>query len=217
MRLEDWSTSEGLLLPDGIRPTRPNVLLDIYQRSFTDWSWQARPLLDAQSVSANRTLIQDFGLLTSSVKRYGGVHINVLEGVEISYFLDALLLPWRDRSAGGWDRPLLIRALERMQRMGVIETINVAYFQLSENGVLRPRERIFHMELDSFGRIDQGRNAGTNYPGDRNLFAPDEAVFQIHRVVPTGGLEETFALGLYIPSHDAGLDRQILRGLASEQ
>ena len=215
--LQMWSANEGLLLPDGIKPTRPNVVNDLYQRSFTDWSWQTRPTFEPAEIAFNMTLMDSIGLTSAKVQEFGAVHLSVLRDISTDLLVEKLLVPWKTRASGGWDQPLLIRALTRLSKMGVLETMNVVYFQLKENdGSLVPRERKYHYELDCFGNLVQGSNVGTNYPGDRNLFEMNEPVLQIHRVTPTGENKETYALGLFIPKNEGTLDRQVLRGLLSE-
>ena len=216
--LKNWSVSEGLLLPDGIKPTRANVVLDLYQRSFTDWSWQSRPTFDSSEILFNKSLINQIGLDKAPVEQFGEVHLNILRDVPTQKVLDDLMVPWKARASGGWDQPLLIRALTRLSKLEVLATINVVFFQRGPvNGVLLPRERKYHYELDCFGNLAQGKNEGTKYPGDRYLFPMAEPVLQIHRITPTGESRETYALGIFIPSHKGDLDRQVLRGLLSEQ
>ena len=216
--LENWSANEGLLLPDGIKPTRQNVLLDIYQRSFTDWSWQTRPTFDHSEIEANKHLIESIGLTKAPEEKFGAVHLNVLKEVPTEKIVDEFLVPWKSRASGGWDQPLLVRALRRLAKLEILETMNIVYFQLmSKDGALLPRERNYHYELDCFGGLAQGENKGTNYPGDRYLFDMSIPVLHVYRITPKGENKETYALGIFIPSHEGDLDRQILRGLYSEQ
>jgi hypothetical protein len=212
MPLELWSASEGILLPDGLKPTRRNVVKDLYHRSFTEWSWMRSPSLDSDDVSHNKSLMEALGVFDAPSRNYGEVNVHVLERVTPSQVIEVFFQNWRGGFGAGWDRPLLMRALERLDSAHLVPNFKVAYFQLKlRNGAFAPRLRSYSEVLETFTIIPQGPNEGTNYPGDRFLFDSEIPVLHIHRLKPKQeSLPETLALGIFIPSREGGVDRQIL-------
>ena len=218
MPLELWSAAEGLLLPDGLRPTRRNVVKDLYHRSFTEWSWMRSPSLEEADVRHNLNLLDQIGVLSASSQKYGEVHVSSLVDIQPGQVLSTFFANWRGGVGAGWDKTLLMRALERLDEAHLVKNFSVAYFQRQlRDGSFAPRLRNYSEESETFTIIPQGSNEGTNYPGDRFLFSPETPVIQIHRLKPKeDGLPETLALGIYIPASEGGVDRQILTQIEME-
>ena len=213
--LGEWSLSDGILLPDDMRPTRRNVLGELSQRSFADWSWQRGPSFDIDDNRENRKLIERLGLFDAPTSDFGEVHLNILESVPADELLAKVLVPWRRVASPGWDHPLLVRAIHRLNEAGLLDDMAVAMFQRKlKDGTIVPRERAFYRSLGEFGEIPQGRNDGTGYPGDRFLVPRSRPFFQVHRLKKKGGDEEAWALGLFLPEVAGGLARAIYREVA---
>lgn len=213
--LGEWSLSEGILLPDDMRPTRRNVLGELSQRSFADWSWQRGPSFDAEDNRVNRGLLDALGLFEAPTSDFGEVHLNTLNSVPSEVVLSTVLEPWRHVASPGWDHPLLKRAIRRLNQAGLLDDMAVALFQRRlKGGELAPRERAFYDSCNEFGEIPQGRNDGTGYPGDRFLVPRDRAFLQVHRLKKKGRTDEAWALGLYLPEVAGGLARAIYREVA---
>jgi len=201
-----------------LRPTRRNVVKDLYHRSFTEWSWMRSPSLDERDVRHNLNLLDQIGVLSASSQKFGEVHVSSLVDVKPGQVLSTFFANWRGGVGAGWDKTLLMRALERLDEAHLVKNFSVAYFQRQlRDGSFAPRLRNYSEESETFTIIPQGSNEGTNYPGDRFLFSPETPVIQIHRLKPKeDGLPETLALGIYIPSSEGGVDRQILTQIEME-
>ncbi len=217
--LELWSAAEGLLLPDGLLPTRRNVVKDLYHRPFTEWSWMRSPSLDPEDVMHNLNLLDEMGLLGAPSQKFGEVHVSIIESVQPQDILETFFFKWRGGVGAGWDKALLMRALRRLDEAHLVPTFNVAYFQRQlRDGTFAPRVRSYSEATDSFTIIPQGANEGTNYPGDRFLFSKQFPVVQVHRIKPKEGeFGETLALGIFIPVREGGVDRQILTQIEMEK
>jgi hypothetical protein len=218
MPLELWSAAEGILLPDDLKPTRRNVVKDLYHRSFTEWSWMRSPSLREEDVRHNLNLIDRLGVVSAPSQKYGEVHVRSLGGVTPADVLSTFFLDWRGGIGAGWDKTLLMRALARLDEAHLVKNFTVAFFQRQlSNNSFAPRQRNYSEETETFTIIPQGANEGTNYPGDRFLFSANTPVVQVHRIKPKAEhLPETLTLGIFIPSSDGGVDRQILTQIEME-
>jgi hypothetical protein len=210
--LSDWSAEHGILLPDDLRPTRPTVLRDPYDRGITGWSFMHRPDLDETVTEANRKLLDQVGIETGEVERYGEVHATVLESVPVEAVVELILEPWRFTASPGWDHPAITRGLRANARAGLLVTMSVLLLQRQlKGGELAPRER-YWSEPNGFGNLMQGANPGTGYPGDRSL-RDGVPQLQAHRVARADGLSpESLALALYVPQVEGGLHKVVKRG-----
>lgn len=208
--LKDWSATEGILLPDDLRPTRPTVLRNPYQRELSGWSFLRHPDLDAGAADHNRGLLRQFDLTTGEIREFGEVRATILHAIDSEQIVDLLLEPWQVTASPGWDGTTLSRAIRANARAGLLPHMALVLLErLGKDGQPRPRERAW-AEPGGFVNLMQGRNAGTRYPGDRRLL-DDQAQVQVHRVQRAGMSEDLLTLAVYLPSLRGGLARAARR------
>jgi len=208
--LKDWSASEGILLPDDLRPTRPTVLRDPYHRELTGWSFLRRPDLDPAATEHNRCLLRRFDLAAADVREYGEVRATIMPAMKTEELVDELIEPWRVTASPGWDVPSLVRAIRANARAGLLDQMALVLLERQgAGGRPRPRDRTW-VEPGGFVNLMQGRNPGTRYPGDRALLGEQPQV-QVHRVRRVGEDEDLLALAVFVPSLRGGLTKAAQR------
>src|SRR5207245_1939676 len=70
--VESWAYEVGLMLPEGTRPTRENVLVAMNTfNATTHWHSLRRPSLDVLARRANLHLLGTLGLLEAAREDYG--------------------------------------------------------------------------------------------------------------------------------------------------
>lgn len=209
--LRSWSAEEGILLPDDLRPTRPTVLKNPYDRGLTGWTFLRRPDLDLETTKANGALVESLGLSHGHTETYGEVHATILESVDVTQLVTGLLEPWRLTASPGWDHPTIIRALLANAMAGLLTSLTVIHLQReTPSGALEPRVRTWG-DPDGFVNLMQGRNPGTSYPGDRRL-RDGRPQLQIHRVKRADGHgHEGLGLALFLPPAHGELHKIVKR------
>lgn len=202
--LVEWSVENGILLPDDIRPTRPTVLSDTYERGFTGWSFLRHPDRTELATKHNWGLLEELGLTSAGVKSYGDVEIRstVTPARDV---LDRLLTPWRAVGSPGWDAPAILRGLRGLIDSRLVEQIPLLLFARSGG---KPRLRTWR-EPDGYLQLMQGSNEGTRYPGDRRVI--DGLQLQVHLVTPRDDEASTLAMALYVPPLAGGLAKVVGR------
>lgn len=209
--LNAWSAENGILLPDDLRPTRPTVLENPYDRGITGWSFLRRPDLDPAHTKQNRTLLERVGLFDGEVEEYGEVHATIVDAVDASAIVELVLEPWNLAASPGWDHDAICRGLRANADAALLGDLAVVLFQRKlPDGDLVPRQRSWN-EPDGFGNLMQGENAGTGYPGDRRI-RDEVPQLQVHRVQRADGEgPEDLALALYLPKVGGGLHKVVKR------
>jgi hypothetical protein len=199
-----WAEQVGLLLPEGTRPTRENVLSTLSRfNERSGWHQLRRPSRALENLKANARLVRDVGLLEAQPRRYGRLEHPTLD-LPLSDVLQRLLRPWQGVPPGsspGWRHDELLDLLSRLE--GDRE-VAVLLMQHPDGGA---RTREWDIELGFINLLqgpDPRRRAGIPfYPGDRDIGGvaehPEKVVVQVHRVRPSAPAtaDEVFTLAVH--------------------
>lgn len=205
--VHSWAQDVGLLLPDGMKPTRDAVVNKLDYRG-TGWSSVRLPRLTAESIAANRSLVEAIGLLDAPLTDYGRLSLRTVQ-LSVADVVEHVVAPWSaDEYGPSWRLRDVVEALERHHD----QSQNVPVILMEDDG--KARRRKWDVET-GFVNLFQGRDnlradGEPYYPGDRFIGGiaedPSSLVVQIHRVVrrhdPTN---ELLALAVYLG------DRKIVR------
>jgi hypothetical protein len=201
-----WSQQVGLLLPQGTRPSRQNVLTSLLHfNERPGWHQLRRPSLAEHDRTDNARLVYNLGFVDAAKERYGRLKHPTLR-LPLTEVIEQLLRPWTGVEFGtspGWRHQELINLLERLPQQGS-SLVPVIVMQHPEGG---PRTREWDSEL-GFVNLMQGpdpvRRAGQPwYPGDRAIGGvvddPEQVVVQLHRVTSSqpGLVPELFTLAIH--------------------
>lgn len=198
-----WAREIGLLLPEGMTPTRASVVNALSTMGL-GWHQMRMPSRDPVDTSKNRSLLETLGLLNAEHLSQGRLEFRTMTLSEVEP-LEHLLNNWiRPDFSPGWLHEEFVDAVRRAfthLRQGTV-------MLMEENG--NPRVRKWS---DDFGFVNlfQGRDLkaqsnGDFYPGDRFVQdlenEPNQLLLQVHRTVvrdhPEGG--EVLALAVYLGS-----------------
>jgi hypothetical protein len=209
--VHSWACEIGLLLPDGMKPTRDAV---VSQLVYTGQGWYSirLPRLDDDARATNQGIVDELGLFEASFVNYGRLSFRTLE-LPISDVRDSLLAVWAaDEYGPSWRLHDVLEGLERHPD----QSQKVPVILMEEAG--RARIRRWDMET-GFVNLFQGRDnirvgSGPMYPGDRMIGGvqedPSSVVVQIHRVARRDDPStELLTLAVHLG------DRQIVRKGAS--
>lgn len=187
----DWATEVGLLLPQGTRPTRQNVLTELSRfNTAPAWHQLRRPSLHEVDQQTNSVLVEAIGLLSAPLRDFGRLQHRIIE-MPLGDVVSRLLEPWAGAPLGqspGWRHHDLTEMLRRHPDQS--RHIPVMLMQHPNGG---PRSRRWDPET-GFINLMQGRDTATVpgqgfYPGDRAVFdvatQPDQVVVQVHYVQST--------------------------------
>jgi hypothetical protein len=182
-----WAREVGLLLPEGMKPTRDAVIQALSKQSF-GWHSLRRPVLSADELAHNRELIMSSGLLHADATSYGRLRLRTMWR-PVGEVVDAVLRPWAVESySPSWRHDEIVQALERFPDSGS----PIPVILMDESG--SPRVRKWD-DATGFVNLFQGRDLrpssdGSFYPGDRAIpdieENPDQVVVQVHHVVRRG-------------------------------
>ncbi|WP_378099056.1 Z1 domain-containing protein [Cellulomonas sp. T2.31MG-18] len=179
-----WATEVGLLLPEGMKPTRDTVVTAL---SSTPAGWHSlrRPVLSEEEVRHNESLVAALGLFQAPFEDHQRLAFRTLH-LNASEVIERLLAPWAVESySPSWRHGDLLDHLQRT----VDQNGQVPVLLMEDNG--RPRQRRWDDQV-GFINLFQGRDLkpqpdGAFYPGDRSTpdldRDPDRVVVQVHRVV----------------------------------
>jgi Z1 domain len=199
-----WAEQVGLLLPEGTRPTRQNVLTTLSRfNERTGWHQLRRPSRALEHLEANARLVRDLGLLTAPRRSYGRLEHPTLD-LPLADVMLRLVHPWQGVQPGsspGWRHDEL---LDLLSRLPGDQEVPVLLMQHPDGGA---RTREWDVEL-GFINLFQGadpvqRPGVPAYPGDRAMgdvdTHPERVVVQVHRVRPAGSLEadEMYTLAVH--------------------
>lgn len=200
-----WAREVGLLLPQGTRPSRQNVLAALsHFNERPGWHQLRRPSLTMSDRSHNEKLVVELGLMTAPSEMYGRLSHPTLR-LPLGDIVERLMRSWSGVDVGtspGWRHHDLLNLLERLPEQG--RPVPVILMEHPDGG---PRSREWDPEL-GFINLMQGsdpvRRAGTPwYPGDRAIGGvvedPEQVVVQIHRVTSSqpGIVPELFTLAVH--------------------
>lgn len=204
-----WATEVGLLLPEGMKPTRDTVVTAL---SSTPAGWHSlrRPVLKDEEVNHNQSLVADLGLFQAPFVDYQRLAFRTLH-LTPSEVINRLLEPWAVESySPSWRHADLLDHLRRT----VDSNGQVPVLLMEDDG--RPRRRRWDDQV-GFINLFQGKDLkpqpdGAFYPGDRGTPGidedPDRIVVQVHRVVRRNEPErELLTLALHLGSR--GITRKM--------
>lgn len=182
--VHSWAREVGLMLPDGMQPTRAAVVSQLSYQSL-GWSSVRLPRLDAASIDANRGLVERLGLFDAPLVDYGRLAFRTCE-MSVSEVVSQIVGRWvADEYGPSWRLGDVLEVLERHPA----QTTRVPVILMEDAG--QPRVRKWDIET-GFVNLFQGRdnvrsNGGPSYPGDRVVGGietdPSAVVVQVHRVV----------------------------------
>ena len=199
--VQSWANEVGLLLPEGMKPTRDAVVTALSQSS-SGWHSVRKPDLGDYSVLTNARIVDELGLAEAPAIYYGRLSFKTLE-LPLEQVIKEVIEPWAvDGYSPSWRRDEIIEHLQRVAP----QNPRVPVLLIDEQG--EPRVRRWDQET-GFINIFQGRDlnygdVSNAYPGDRrtpNLDDdPDRVAIQIHRIVRRGFERngELFVLAAYL-------------------
>ena len=205
--VHSWARDLGLLLPEGMKPTREAVVRHL---SYSSQGWHSirLPRLDNMARAANRGTVDVLGLLDAPFVDYGRLSFRTLE-LPISEVRESLIADWSaDEYGPSWRLHEVMEGLDRHPQQSRL----VPVILMEESG--SPRLRKWDIET-GFVNLFQGRDnirstGGPSYPGDRLIGGiqddPGSVVVQVHRVARRDDPEtELLTLAVHLG------DRQIVR------
>ena len=205
--VHSWARDIGLLLPEGMKPTREAVVSHL---SATSQGWYSirLPRLDDHSLAANQAIVETLGLPDARFVDYGRLAFRTLT-MSVAAVRETLVAKWcADEYGPSWRRDDVLDKLARHPN----QDQQVAVILMEESGEVRLRK----WDLETgFVNLFQGRDnmraaGGPSYPGDRAIGGIDEdsstVVVQVHRVARRDDPSvEILTLAVYVG------DRQIVR------
>lgn len=198
-----WAREIGLLLPEGMRPTRASVVTALSTMGL-GWHQMRTPSRLAEDTAHNRALLKQIGLLSAPHTPQGRLAFRTVS-VDSLAPLETLLNEWaRPNYSPGWLHDEFVDAVVRG-----FAHLKKATVMLMEDGDA-PRTRKWSGDV-GFVNLFQGRDLkpqpnGDFYPGDRfveNLAnEPNQIVIQVHRaqVRQHEAEGEVLALAIYLGS-----------------
>ena len=198
-----WAREIGLLLPEGMTPTRASVVNALSAMGL-GWHQMRMPSRNPADTSKNRSLLENLGLLNAEPISQGRLAFRTMALNEVEP-LEHLLNHWmRPDFSPGWLHEEFVDAVRR----AFTHLREATVMLMEENG--NPRVRKWS---DDFGFVNlfQGRDLkaqpnGDFYPGDRLVFdlqdEPNQLILQVHRTVVRDHQEdgEVLALAVYLGS-----------------
>lgn len=182
--VHSWARDVGLMLPDGMKPTRDAVVSRLDYRGM-GWSSVRLPRLTPDSIAVNRSIAEGIGLFDAPLVDYGRLSLRTVH-LTVAAVIDRVVSPWAADDYGpSWRLRYVTEALERHHD----QSQTVPVILMEEEG--RARRRKWDVET-GFVNLFQGRDnvragGGPSYPGDRLIGGiaddPGAIVVQIHRVV----------------------------------
>lgn len=202
--IAEWAQEIGLLLPEGSKPTRDNVVKSI-SRAGSGWRQWRRPILDEETIAHNWSLTGDFGLLEAPLIDYGRLSFRTLTADSDSAM--RFLSQWRfDPDVSRWEYEEWLKIIERH----VPHQDAMLFMLMEQDAGSRQAQSRVRKVLPEEGYINlfQGRDIkpqpdGTLYPGDRWVWpiedSPSDVLVQIHRVRPRELLHDRMlTLAIYL-------------------
>jgi hypothetical protein len=187
--VEAWANEVGLMLPEGTRPTRENVVLAMNTfNATTHWHSLRRPSLDESARLENLVTLQALGILDFPTEDHGRLR-HATGRLDLRQVIEALMKRWQFSGSYSpdWRHAEILGFLERQENQD--RKVPVI---LLEGEDRTPRVRDWDPQT-GFVNLFQGADVHPTpgkpfYPGDRNILGldenPAEIVVQVHHVQP---------------------------------
>ena len=187
--VETWAHEVGLMLPEGTRPTRENVLLAMNTFNQTShWHSLRRPSLDESARTENLAILQALGVFDFPAVDHGRLH-HPTGQLELRQLIDVLLKRWQfsNSYSPDWRHAEIVGFLERLAMPDLLVTVVLLSGEAHE-----PRVRDWDPQT-GFVNLFQGADVRPIpgkpfYPGDRRILSlkekPAQLVFEVHHVRP---------------------------------
>lgn len=198
-----WALEIGLLLPDGMAPTRSTVVNALSNMGL-GWHPMRIPTRLPSETAQNRALVEQLGLFDAPKVSQGRLALRTLTFKDMEP-LTAMIAGWvRPAYSPGWLHDEFLEAFERN-----FANLRKATVMLMEDGD-QARKRKWSDDI-GFVNLFQGRDLrpqpnGDFYPGDRlvaNLEnEPNQIIVQVHRTVvrDNESAGEVLPLAIYLGS-----------------
>jgi hypothetical protein len=168
--ISDWAYEIGLNLPQGARPTRTNVIHAVQTfNAKKGWFWLRRPDIRAESIKANKVVVEESGLLTAPFTHFGRLSFRTIH-MTIPEMCAKILNRWSDDGLSpNWPFADIMDYLERFPEQNLEFPV---YLMAMPDGELQPRTRAWSSDL-GFANIFQGRDVkgktSDRYEGDQSV------------------------------------------------
>ncbi|MGO1317662.1 MAG: Z1 domain-containing protein, partial [Cellulomonadaceae bacterium] len=159
--VHSWARDVGLMLPDGMKPTRDAVVSQLSYRGM-GWSSVRLPRLAPDAISTNRAITDAIGLFDAPLVNYGRIAFRTLH-LTVADVIARIVAPWSvDDYGPSWRLRDVIEALERHPD----QSQAVPIILMEDNGQARLRK--WDIET-GFINLFQGRDnvradGGPSYP-----------------------------------------------------
>lgn len=186
-----WAKEIGLLLPDGMRPTRVSVVSALSTMGL-GWHSMRMPSRVTEDVRNNLKLIDGIGLSSAAYVRQGRPQFRTLAFTSFEPVREFLNGWARSPYSPGWLHDEFVEAMER----AFAHRRRVTLMLMEDDG--KPRVRKWVDDV-GFVNLFQGRDLkpqpnGDFYPGDRSVLnldsEPQQIVLQVHRTKIRGSESE---------------------------
>jgi len=187
--IAEWAQEIGLLLPEGSKPTRDNVVVSL-SRAYSGWRQLRRPILSEEAVAHNWKLASEFGLLDAPLIDYQRLSFRTMES-EVDSAMK-FLNDWQfDPGVSRWEFEEWLKIIDRHSPH---QTSMIFVLMEQDAGTSLARSRVRKvLPEEGYINLFQGRDLnpqtdGIQYPGDRLLWpiidSPSNVLVQVHRVHP---------------------------------
>jgi hypothetical protein len=186
---KEWSREIGLIVGSKSKATRESVVKELTTRNLGGWHYLLKSNSDDRTLNYNETLIRKIGLENAALVEFGNQRHRVTElsNEDAAEFI----LSWHvDLVAQSqWDPALLQRTIfsPPPASAGLSNSHRAPFFKVilisgDSTGAQRQRkEWSATTGLRDEYQLMQGSNP--RYPGDRFLFAKDDNVLQVHKIL----------------------------------
>jgi hypothetical protein len=179
-----WAKEIGLLLPDGMTPTRASVVSALSTMGL-GWHSMRMPSRVVEDVRHNLKLVEEIGLSSAPYVKQGRPEFRTLILTSFDPVKDFLDGWARSSYSPGWLQDEFVDAMER----AFTHRRKVTLMLMEDAG--KPRTRKWVDDV-GFVNLFQGRDLkpqpnGDFYPGDRSVLnlekEPQQIVVQVHRTI----------------------------------
>jgi hypothetical protein len=200
--IASWAHEIGLLVPDGMKPTR-DVVVRALSAQLAGWCSVHQPSLDPVDREHNERLAAGIGLFDATPVDYGRVAHRTVT-MSLREAVDTLVEPWRvEGYSPGWRHDDIVQALRRHSAQDLVDVL-----LMEDDGHARTRK---WDDETGFVNLFQGKDVQRVpgrpfYPGDRAVPGLEDdggkVAVQIHRVVRRDRSDgfELLALAVYLGS-----------------
>lgn len=198
--VQSWAREVGLLLPQGMKPTRDAVVRAL-SSTLSGWHSVRRPDFSPRARASNADLVKQLGLLDAPPVAYGRLEHPTLH-LPLRDVVEQLVGPWSvDSYSPTWRHDDVVQAMLRHpDQDGEVPVLLLG--RPGEARVRRWDSAVGFVNL--FQGRDNGPASGVTYPGDRAVpdidEHPDRVALQVHVVQRRGdpAATEVLALAAYL-------------------